>query len=507
MADNHGLSGRVKGGSGQMGSESDLSLEIRSGCAKVNKMDVVYRLSSHLALFKEEDLPKKTIDTAKRFLLDVLGAAMAGTTAAGCQSVKGKIVYWGGRKESTIFVFGGKVPSYHAALINGMFCHARELDDGHEEGGVHTYASILPAALAVGEERGSVSGKEFLTALVLGIDLVSRIALSIRYLRGWHLSGISGGFGAAAAAGRILRFDPERMRHALGIAYAQTAGVGIGSAEAVMTKRMTPGFASRSGVMAAYLAQGGVTGPQGTFESKDGFFKMFDGDHHNEQELRFKLDGSLYSRESLTKDLGKEFEGDHLYMKAFPSCRFTQAPIQATLKIVQKVMIEPEGISKIRVYVCKRAMKFGKPFQLGEFPEISAQFSIPYVVASCVLRKEFFLENVTEKAVCDPRVLKLAEKVEVIHDPVIKLKVPVTVEIETDKGDRYRERVDQIKGNPSDPLTDEEVNKKFYQCAEYSARSFSRDALEELIETVENLERLPDIRLLTQKLVGRRKPR
>lgn len=236
-------------------------------------MDVAYELCDHLALFKCEDLPQKTMEIAKRFLLDAMGVAMAGTSAAGCSQVMKRIKYWGGKKESTILVYGDKIPSYHAALVNGMFCHARELDDGHEEGSVHTYSSVLPAALAVGEEKGSVSGKEFLTALVLGVDLVSRMALSIRYLRGWHFTGICGGFGAAAAAGRIMGLDPEKMRHALGIVYAQTAGVGIGSSEAAMTKRMNPGIASRSGVIAAYLARDGVTGPQNIFESKEGFLR------------------------------------------------------------------------------------------------------------------------------------------------------------------------------------------------------------------------------------------
>lgn len=123
---------------------------------------------------------------------------------------------------------------------------------------------------------------------------------------------------------------------------------------------------------------------------------MYDGDHHNEQEMRFKLDGTLYSRESLTKDLGRKFEIDNLYMKPFPSCRFTQAPIQTTLKIVQNKTIQPEEISRIKVYVCKRSMKYGKPFQIGEFPEISAQFNIPYAVAATILRKRFFLDSLTE---------------------------------------------------------------------------------------------------------------
>ena len=168
-------------------------------------MEIADRICRHLTSYRFEDFPLATVERAKTFLLDSLGVAIAGTTATGTAAIMDRIKYWGGRKESSVFVFGGKVPAYHAALMNGVFCHARELDDGHEEGGVHTFAAVLPAALAVAEEVGGVSGKDFLTALILGTDLTCRLGLSIRYNRGWHFTGICGASAAASFSLAVTR--------------------------------------------------------------------------------------------------------------------------------------------------------------------------------------------------------------------------------------------------------------------------------------------------------------
>jgi 2-methylcitrate dehydratase PrpD len=127
------------------------------------------------------------------------------------------------------------------------------------------------------------------------------------------------------------------------------------------------------------------------------------------------------------------------------------------------------------------------------------------VVAAAILRKRVFLEAMERDAVLDRRVLDLTKKIDVINDPAIKLKVPVTVEIETKRGELLRGRVDQIKGNPVYPLTDDEVWEKFLNCAEYSARPFSREELEILAETIGHLEALPDAGTLAGRMVPKQK--
>ena len=466
-------------------------------------MDKIYEVVRYVLATDYEDLPQRVVEKTKECFIDTIGVILAGSSALGCCEVVEQVNYWGGREESTILVYGGKVPSLFAAFTNSMMAHARDFDDDHEEGSVHPSASVIPTGIAIAEQIGGVDGKKFITAIAIGIDLVCRLGLSLRVLQGWHLSGICGGIGSVATAGKLLGLGKDQLWNAFGIAYSQTTGNSQGRRDGAMTKRMNPGFASKAAVLSAYLAKRGITGPKNVMEGKEGFFNMFDGgDYFDPEKLRSKMDGTSYSHNELTKDLGKVFKVEEISFKPYPCCRFLHAPIDATLKNVQRNNIQPEDVEEVTVRACKRAMNnYSQPFEIRDTAQIDAQFNIPYGVAAAILRRQVGLKDFEDAAVRDPLVLEITKKIRVVVNPKAHLKVPVVVEIKTRNGKTYTSYVEEIIGGPKQPMTRDEFLGKFYDCARYAARPISSKKLEDFLFLANHLETLDDIRKAINLLV------
>jgi len=314
------------------------------------------------------NLSEETIDTTKRFILDTIGVIISGSSATGVKELVEQIMDWGGKKESTILLYGEKVPAPHAALVNSLMAHARELDDIHDAAHVHSNITILPAALSMAESKGHVSGKEFITAMVLGTDLVCRMGLATQETTGWHWSTTCGYLGSALAAGKILNLNQRELHNALGIAYSMTGGVLQNLIDGALMKRIQPGFAAKGGVVSSCLAKKGISGSKGIFEGQYGYFNLYER--------------GAYDREELIKDLGKRFEGTNSSIKRYPCCRCNHASIDAMLSIQRREEIEPGDVKEIEIVVPEHVFGIvGKPFELRANPQIDAQFSLQYTVA------------------------------------------------------------------------------------------------------------------------------
>ena len=163
----------------------------------------------------------------RRAFSDTLGAALAGSNAQGSKQVVSLIRDWGGSREASVINYAGKLPLPNAVFANGVMARAVDLDDLHEKATLHSSATIVPVALAVSEYHKPITGKEFLTAVVLGNDLTSRLSLASRNspaVTGISYSYTHRTFGGAAVASRLLGLDEAQMRHAMGIAYSQGVG-------------------------------------------------------------------------------------------------------------------------------------------------------------------------------------------------------------------------------------------------------------------------------------------
>ncbi|MBI4190377.1 MAG: MmgE/PrpD family protein [Betaproteobacteria bacterium] len=283
-------------------------------------VEVSRELAQYIAGIRYEDLPDSAVRAAKQFMLDTLAVAWAGSNAPGCADAHGLLVDEGGRADSTVWAYGDRLPTTASAFLNSMFAAALDFDSLGRDAPAHVNIVVLPAAMALAERR-RVSGKEFLTALVVGCDLMCRISASCESLKnpykGWFYTSIHGVFGAAASSARLLGLDAVAIRHALGIAYSQAAGTQQANIEPSLTKRMQSAFASRAGVFAALLAARRISSPRSVFEGQCGLYRMYqDGD------VGRLLDG-----------LGTRFENGNLSIKKFPSCGCNHTALEGALQL------------------------------------------------------------------------------------------------------------------------------------------------------------------------------
>jgi 2-methylcitrate dehydratase PrpD len=465
----------------------------------IGKRDAAYELAKYIADTKFDDIPSEALIIAKRFILDSLGVAIAGSTAPGIREIMKLIESWGGRPESTIFVSGKKVPAPEAAFVNGILIASRDFDDTHDIAVVHANATVLPSALAVAEQKGKVTGRELLTATVLGVDLACRLGLSLRFYKGWHYTSICGGFGAAAAASKILGLDERLTLESLGIVYSQIAGNVQCVRDGSLTKRMQAGFSAKAGVLSAYLSRVGITGTKNTFEGPYGFFRLYDAESiTNLNEKRHRQSGR-YGPHELLAELGSRFEVVNLGMKPYPSCRATHPAIEGALEICQAQGIIAEQIKCVRVFASERTLdRVGRPFEIDEGPQQGkAQFSIPYTVAVAIHRGDVSVEDFEEKNIRNGRILDLAKRVTVIADKRFSESVPVEIEIEIKSGDHYSKKICSMGGTPERPLSEREMTKKFRMCSAFSAKAFSEAKIDGIIQAVGDLEHIRDIGEIT----------
>ncbi len=452
--------------------------------------DLAYDLAANGARVSYRDLPEDVVGITKKFILDTLGCAIAGSSAPGCGSVVEVVKDWGGKKESTIMVYGGKVIATHAALVNSMMIQALEIDDMHEEAVLHANVTVLPAALATAERKGNVSGEELIGAVAIGIDVVGRLGLGIisRHLD-WVITTVTGYFGAAIAAGKILGMNEDKLHNAMGIALTQTAGSLQTVADKVLVKRMLAGFASRGGVLAAVLAEKGITGVKNVFEGPWGFFPLY-------------YEGK-YDRNRILKGLGETFEGKNLGVKLYMGNRRTHPCIDGTLSIIKENNIKADDVAEVVAHVNEASyIKVGGPFEIGENPQVDAEFSIPYAIALAIARRHVFVDDFLEERIrSDVQVLELSRKVRVVGDQgsirdAGRGVTPCVIDIRTKDNKVYSQRVDVTSGSPEKPASMEDVAEKFRKCCAFSPKPLSKKRVEDIISMINNLEKVQDIKSL-----------
>ncbi|NWG03483.1 MAG: MmgE/PrpD family protein [Syntrophaceae bacterium] len=451
--------------------------------------EILAKIVHHLTKTQFDDLPATVIDHTKKFIVDSFGVAIAGGSAPGCKEVADLVRSWGGKPEATLLGYEGKVPSPSAAFANSVMMHALDFDDTLDESALHAHVTVLPSALAVAEAMGGVSGKDLITAVTLGVDLVCRLGLATRRPLSWVRTATCGSFGAAAASGKILRLDKEEMWNALGVVYSQASGNAQCLIDGGLVKRMQPGFSAKAGVFSVFLAKKGITGAKDLFEGPYGFFNLYEGGD--------------YDRESILTGFGKQFEGVKLSIKPYPSCRMTHASIDAAIAVRENYKINPSEIEEVVVRVSPMVFNMvGSPFVIRENPQVDAQFSIPYNVAVGMIKGEVFLKDFDERYIRDPQVLELSRKIRVEIDPGLPERDMMSADLQVKtKNNIFYKKVDKVKGNPLNPMDMNECVKKFMKCIEYSENPNMEKKAKEILDALIDLDQLRDISVLMRLFV------
>jgi len=344
---------------------------------------------------------------------------------------------------------------------------------------------------------GKTQGKELLAAIVLGGDFVCRMGLASKpggsaLGAGWHPTTLFGHLGAAAEAGRIFRLDIDKMLDALGLAYHQCGGAGTGVGDGALAKRMGPGFAARAGVTAALMAERGITGDRhflGGDEFKGGIFNTY---------YRGDYDTSI-----LTAGLGKRFENVNIGDKPYPCCGFTHPFIDATLALMKKYGIKAAQVKSIvaRGGQMVYGMIVGEA-KVAPRTIVDAQFSVPWTVATALLKGKVTLDSFTPESIKDQSVVAVARKVTGELDNTMDRHGvgPGRVTITTSDGKQYIEEVEHFLGSVQNPMSFDDCAEKFRECAPCALKPLPSNTVEEIIGLVRNLDEVDDISRITRLL-------
>lgn len=476
--------------------EQDPTLCTKADKQKDKTMDSSYLLAENIVDTRYEDLPLEVIEVTKKRILDTTGVILAASTL-GENSVK-EIVELvkedGGKEESTIIGFGGKVVSWMAAFANGAMAHQLDYDDCYDIGVVHPGAATVPAALAIAERQGSVTGKEFITAIALGSDVVCRLSYPLTkdtFEYAWARTGTLGKFGATASAGKLLGLDTTQMVSAFGLVLHQATI----SLEATYTpesdvRAIRDGFVAKAGVFSAVLANKGIIGDKNSLDGKYGLYNAC------------WLGDSDPAR--VTAEIGKKFAGVDVSFKPWPCCRNLHGFIEATLHLVKEHDIKSEDIVEITAVSGGMRKSYYEELDKRRMPKtsIDARFSLPFVLGVAVARRNVMLEDFTLEGRSNPAALEVAQRVKYRFDerykrPGIEIGL---VEITVKSGQKYSKEVIFAYGHPENPISKEDLAAKFRDCASHSVTSLPRDRVDKIIETLNRLEEVTDMGQVIQLL-------
>jgi 2-methylcitrate dehydratase PrpD len=401
-----------------------------------------------------DQLKPDVILQAKKLILDLMGVSLAGYKLMEFpRMVVGYIAEMGGIPEATVIQTKKKFPAVNAVFANASCAHALDMDDGHRFAALHPGVVVIPTAIAAAE-LSRASTKDLITGVVVGYEIMIRIGMAINpssLNRGFHATGITGTFGAAAAATSIMKLSREETIGAFGLAGLQGAGVlqVNHDVEGAKVKPITPARAAMSGLLSCILAQKGAKGPLNIFEGEDGFLQAVTDE---------------VKKELLTRDLGQVFEICNTYIKFYSACRHAHACIDAAMGAFHQGQIDLKEISKISIETYPAAIRLAGITDVTT--PSAARFSIPFSVALALIKRDAGADKYSEENIRDESIQRLSKKVEFSvgnkWERVYPNKRGATVRILDNKKRIWSSEVELAKGEPENPASWDEIYNKFY---------------------------------------------
>jgi 2-methylcitrate dehydratase PrpD len=403
----------------------------------------------------QDGVAEADAEAVRYFLLDHLANAIGGLAA---ESSRAMLTFARARTGGVPALGGTPLHEEYAALVAGTSAHALEFDDTHQPSSSHPGSGVFPSALTVATVEGRTF-EEFAAAVVAGYEVSCRVGLAAtargQYERGFHPTGTSGVFGATVAAGLLAGLDRAQLVHAMGIALSVSAGSMAFLADGAWTKRMHPGWAAHSAIIATRLAALGYTGPSEPLAGPDGFLHSYSG--RSQPEL-------------LTAGLGEDELAIHrTSLKAHSCCRYMQAPIDAVLQLMREADAGPDDVEEIAVGVLEAGWSIiAEPEAQKRRPqnEVDAQFSMAYGAAAAALFGEVTSAQARPEVLASPDLAALMDRVRCFHDPALDAlfpaRWPARVQLTLRDGRTLEAYVEYPKGDPENPLSDEELETKFH---------------------------------------------
>jgi 2-methylcitrate dehydratase PrpD len=433
-----------------------------------------------LYVLSKADFPETVVDQAKRCLLDYLGAAFAG---AQMMREKGEklLACFGSAKDAAVIGFNRKAGLETAALLNGFSSHIAEFDDGVRFGMIHPGSPVFSALMPLAEKE-KISGADFLKGVIIGYEAEVRLACAMQpshYARGFHPTSTCGTIGAAMGAAAMLGLSKTEMKDTLSAAAVSAAGMLKVIEDGSEIKPLNVGRAAVNGLMAAFVGKAGFKGLEDVLSGDLGFFAMM---------------AAAVDESKLSKVEREPFAIEKGYVKPYAACRHAHPAIEAALKIRAGRSIATNSVREIRVITYHGVL--GKHDHTCIKGPASSKMSIPYGLAVALITGKAGIDQFNDEHVNDPSILALTKKVIVSADDKISALVPqqraAIVEIQMNDGTCLSERVDYPKGEPENPLSEEELRDKFSLLAAYAQKSSAE--IQKIIQAVNSAkDRLPEL--------------
>jgi 2-methylcitrate dehydratase PrpD len=459
-------------------------------------------LTSYVGKFvtetKYEDIPQEVIELGKKSMLDGLGLALAGSMAQS-GTISRQFVRASGVCDGKATIVGSaqRTSPRFAAFVNGVSIHADDFDDTQLAAAkdrvygllVHPTVAVLPAALALAEP-GGVSGKEFMLAYHVGVEVECKIAEAIsprHYQDGFHSTGTCGPFGSAAACARLRRFDLSKTLNAFGLVASQSGG--LRENFGTMTKPFQAGHAAESGMVAAELVALGWTAAEKILEADRGFFHAA---------------GGSYDPAAILGRLGKPwtFVSPGVSLKPYPSGSLAHPAMTEMVRLISANNIQASQVEKVDVganHNMTTTLLHHQP-KTG----LEAKFSMEFCIAILLLERKAGLGEFTDAVVRRADVQGMIHKINFYVDPEAENagfdKMTSILKIHLKDGKIIAGRADFAKGSPANPMTFAEAALKFRGCADFA--QWPKVKTEKIIAFVKELDSAGDVSALSSLLTA-----
>lgn len=439
------------------------------------------QLSQFITQQSYHTIPADVIERAKLHLLDTLGVALAGSVQTNAQNSRSGLINMPNTAgQCRVWGTPYQLSPAYAAIANGVSSHVLDFDDTHTDSIVHGSAILAPLVIALAEDL-NLDSKQMLAAYIIGWEVAGRVGIASKgsfHKRGFHSTAVAGIFGAVSSAASLLKLSPEACAHAIGLSGSQASGVAEYLTNSSSAKCFHAGWSAHSGLISAYLAKAGMTGPLTIFEGRYGLYVTHGIADDSQPEEVFS-------------ELGQRWEMLRVSIKPYPCCHFAHATVDCA-RMLHQDGIKPEEIKRIECVVDPIASALiCEPLETKFAPKApyAAKFSLPYLVASGIYDDNLNLASFLPEKLTRPEVLALAQKVTYRYCTPGEIPFPTYfpgyIHVTLNDDTVVTKRLDINYGNPENPMQRSDVERKF---RDNVAGILTPEATEKVITLVNDLE-------------------
>ncbi len=448
-------------------------------------MEVTRRLARYVTGSRATDIPQAVRHEATRSLVNWLGCALGGSRHDAVTIALNALQPFAGPAQASVIGRRARVDSLSAALLNGMSAHVLDFDDTHLRTLMHPSVPVASSLLALAERR-PISGEDFLHAFVLGVEVECRVGNAIYFAHNvnWYITGTAGVFGAAAAAGRVLGLDEQRMTWAFGIAATQAAG--LREMAGTMCKSFVHGRAAQNGMRAALLAASGFTSSERAIEAPRGFAHVL---------------ATNRNLDSITAGLGETFEISQNTYKPYACGVVCHPVIDGCMQMHSQHSLSPEQVASVALRVHPLALELtGIKAPRGG---LESKWSLYHSAAVAIVDNAAGEHQYADERVHDPVISQMRECVTAEADSGLR-EDEAFIAITLRDGRILEQHVEHAIGSIGHPMSDRDLERKFFALAE---DVLSNAQIGALIEKCWRLASLDDAAELARMAVPATTPR